>query len=354
MSVSNSTLSRPVPHLPSGEEVNSKRLKEQNSDLGALSIFPFEVHVHIFQYVHNPRAREISTYFRDVMSEVYKRQLHTITIERPSLISKVYKDDPVLRVVGVPDEKQLLDRKKALPILQNLFEDVMEELFPLEESKPTVAEFKLNPRLDIHGLKELESCVQDFNLLKVGPKLGKRAQAFLTSAKIASLPPKLKAFEFRSWLKNLALPVQITKLDLSSLSLTQFPPEITWIKRIKELNLSQNKLKALPPQIGDLTDLENLDLADNKLKSIPSEIGKLVKLTTLSLVGNDLTDLPDEIQNLVDLTDLDLHGNGLSFICQKIKDLQNLNWLDVRKNRIWSLQEKERLRQSFACIQIDK
>lgn len=54
-----------------------------------------------------------------------------------------------------------------------------------------------------------------------------------------------------------------TFLDLSSLELTELPPEIGRLTRLIELDLSNNYLTCLPTEIGNLTSLTKLDLSED-------------------------------------------------------------------------------------------
>jgi Leucine-rich repeat (LRR) protein len=60
-----------------------------------------------------------------------------------------------------------------------------------------------------------------------------------------------------------------------------------------KLDLAGYNLTELPPEIGNLTKLKKLTLGKilrgNKLKTLPPEIGKLCNLTELHLRGNQLT-----------------------------------------------------------------
>lgn len=340
--------------LPAGSEPPAQQPR-QNSIKGAFEILPRPVIVEIFRHTHNIRVREVSKFFKDLMNEVYKTQLLQIDSKRPGMIQSVFENDSVLDISGIlkKGNLNLCDNQRAFGILFNLFEDTLEKLTPLEASKSNVKAFMLNPRFDIHGLQEIESWSQDFNLLKIAYNLGRELQTFLSRDEIVFLPPQLKASIFRDHLRTNARNINIAKLDLSHLSLTEFPLELTWITSLKELDLSENKIRTLPPEIGNLINLENLDLDDNKLRSLPSEIGNLTALNTLSLIYNELSDLPDEVKHLVNLVDLDLNGNKLSFIWEKLKDLPKLESIDLRKNGIWSMEEKQKLKRAFDGILMD-
>ena len=92
-----------------------------------------------------------------------------------------------------------------------------------------------------------------------------------------------------------------TSLDLSSLGLTEVPPEIWQFAVLQRLYLSQNQLTTLPPEIGRLANLQVLNLYSNQLTSVPPEIGQLTNLQVLDLEFNQLTRVPPEIGQLAAL-----------------------------------------------------
>ena len=85
-----------------------------------------------------------------------------------------------------------------------------------------------------------------------------------------------------------------TELDFSMLQLTDLPPQIGQLDKLKLLDLSNNQLAHLPADIGRLTNLEDLDLKDNQLASLPDELYNLDKLRYLDLSENPLP-IPPEI-----------------------------------------------------------
>jgi len=52
--------------------------------------------------------------------------------------------------------------------------------------------------------------------------------------------------------------------------------------------LRGNQLTNLPPEIGSLKRLRLLDVSNNRLRSVPSEIAELQDLSELVLTGNPL------------------------------------------------------------------
>ena len=113
----------------------------------------------------------------------------------------------------------------------------------------------------------------------------------------------------------------LEELDLSGMELTELPPEIGKLSRLKKLILGKydkrkfewigNSLSNLPPEIGQLTNLSSLSLSSNSLSNLPPEIGQLTNLSSLNLRLNSLSNLPPEIGQLTNLEYLDLSSNSL-------------------------------------------
>lgn len=64
-------------------------------------------------------------------------------------------------------------------------------------------------------------------------------------------------------------------LNLSSLGLTELPPELFELTNLRVLWLSDNQLYSLPPQIGALSQLAPLRLNQNRLAALPPRFGAL-------------------------------------------------------------------------------
>lgn len=106
----------------------------------------------------------------------------------------------------------------------------------------------------------------------------------------------------------LVLP-NLKVLDLSSNSLEDIPPPISWsTQQLKELVLADNKVRKLSLDgVEKWAFLERLILSGNNLKQVPKRIGELASLTSLDLSRNTgITHLPDEMGRLTNLWDLQL------------------------------------------------
>ena len=78
-------------------------------------------------------------------------------------------------------------------------------------------------------------------------------------------------------------------LDLSGLNLSEIPPKVFDLVRLRRLNLSSNALTTLRPDIARLTELEELRLVGNQLTALPAELAALRSLKILQVSGNPLT-----------------------------------------------------------------
>ncbi len=155
----------------------------------------------------------------------------------------------------------------------------------------------------------------------------------------------------------------VEELDLSGMGLSELPPEIGKLSKLKKLILGSwkkiasgwisNSLSSLPPKIGQLTNLIYLDLYNNTLNSLPPEIGQLTNLTVLYLNSNALNSLPSEIGQLTNLTVLHLGGNSLSSLPPEIGQLTNLRVLYLGRNSLSSLPPEIRQLSNLTKLYLD-
>jgi hypothetical protein len=121
-------------------------------------------------------------------------------------------------------------------------------------------------------------------------------------------------------------------LDLSSLGLTDIPPELFDLTDLKCVYLNGNKLSKLPSAIAKLSNLEELYIYANKLTTLPESIGALQELTHLDLFDNNLIALPKEISKLDKLRFLDISFNELALLPPELGRLENISTLDFINN----------------------
>jgi Leucine-rich repeat (LRR) protein len=122
-----------------------------------------------------------------------------------------------------------------------------------------------------------------------------------------------------------------TELDLSRKRLTQLPPELLTLRRLKVLYIRNNFLSTLPDELGNLDNLQQLFAQNNRLQKLPASIGQLVKLTNIELYGNELTALVPELFRLVAVRELILAGNRLTELPREVGLMVSLIKLDLKK-----------------------
>ncbi|MEZ4888973.1 MAG: COR domain-containing protein [Chitinophagales bacterium] len=130
-----------------------------------------------------------------------------------------------------------------------------------------------------------------------------------------------------------------TVLHLSSLGLTQLPPELFELRQLKELYIQNNCLTVLSNDICKLTQLQKLDASNNQILLIPKTIAQLTHLTELDLSDNQISSLPREMGQLQHLQRIDLGKNRLTGLPKAIKQLTQLRELYLNSNKLAALHE---------------
>lgn len=153
----------------------------------------------------------------------------------------------------------------------------------------------------------------------------------------------------------------IKRLDLSC-GLTEFPAEIFDLADSLEiLNLSGNALTQLPPDLGRLHKLRVVFCSDNQFITVPEVLGQCPHLTMIGfkanqirtlpaaalpaglrwliLTDNQLQALPDEIGNCTQLQKLMLAGNQLETLPKTMAACTRLELLRIAANRLTQLPE---------------
>ncbi len=126
-------------------------------------------------------------------------------------------------------------------------------------------------------------------------------------------------------------PLQVYKLNLKKLKLSELPEEIYQFKNLNVLELNRNKFKIFPTQIGEFKYLQELYISNNKIEIITKELGNLKHLKRLEANQNGLVSLPPEIKFLKELQFMDLWGNDIGALPREIAELRgNLLEIDMR------------------------
>ncbi len=127
---------------------------------------------------------------------------------------------------------------------------------------------------------------------------------------------------------------ELSKLDLSGLTLTHIPPEVWDFGKLKHLYLNNNKLTGIPEEVGMLSLLETLHVYNNKLNVLHDRLWELVYLVILRLDNNSLDYISEGIAQLTALQRLDLDQNQLTRLPAEIGYLTSLQRLDLDQNQL--------------------
>lgn len=115
----------------------------------------------------------------------------------------------------------------------------------------------------------------------------------------------------------------VTTLLIEDSGLTELPPTIRRLKKLRGMYLAGNRLRRLPDEIGELEELEELNVFENVLEHLPRSIGQLPALRRLSLNDNRLGSIPD-LGALSRLVFIDLSNNPLTALPRGFERLQAL------------------------------
>lgn len=96
---------------------------------------------------------------------------------------------------------------------------------------------------------------------------------------------------------NYVLTNDQNKIDLSNLSLTEFPQKVFEIEGLESINLQNNRLANLPLNIDQFSSLRRLNLANNKLSYLPNTLRNISRnLDEFVIEGNEFN-IPKEISS---------------------------------------------------------
>lgn len=137
--------------------------------------------------------------------------------------------------------------------------------------------------------------------------------------------------EFPAEIFGLAESLEI--LDLSDNPLTDLPPDIGRLKRLRVLFCSQSRITRLPPALGDCPCLGQIGIRGGVLESIPGE-SLPPALRWLTVTDNRLTSLPVELGRRPALEKLLLSGNRLAAVPESLGEAPRLELLRLSANRL--------------------
>jgi len=129
-------------------------------------------------------------------------------------------------------------------------------------------------------------------------------------------------------LKNLkVIQNEIKYLELVNHNITDISNPIIDMVNLLELNLTKNQINIIDNRFDSLTKLTKLNLNSNLLEEFPDSICQLINLTELYLARNKINEINRNIKNLKELKKIDLHKNNISTIPKEIEELIKHNKL---------------------------
>ncbi|MGB0665084.1 MAG: leucine-rich repeat-containing protein kinase family protein [Pontibacterium sp.] len=131
----------------------------------------------------------------------------------------------------------------------------------------------------------------------------------------------------------LSLADSLEILDLSNNQLTEMPPEVAQLKRLKIFFASNNPFETVPAVLGQCESLEMVGFKSNKIKHLPAE-ALPAKLRWLILTNNQLETLPNELGERPRLQKLALAGNQLRELPQTLSQCHQLELIRISANQL--------------------
>jgi hypothetical protein len=155
-------------------------------------------------------------------------------------------------------------------------------------------------------------------------------------------------------LEILSLADSLEVLDLSGNQLSELPPQLVELKKLKIIFASNNLFEHLPEVLGSCAELEMVGFKSNKIKQVaanslpaklrwliltnnqisvlPDALGERPQLQKLALAGNRLTTLPLSMAQCLNLELIRISANQLTTCPEHILDLPKLRWLAFAGN----------------------
>ncbi len=141
------------------------------------------------------------------------------------------------------------------------------------------------------------------------------------------------------------------RLDLSC-ALTELPPEVFELAdSLEVLNLSGNRLSDLPPDLPRLHKLKVLFCSDNRFSRVPEVVGACPSLSMVGFKANQLTELPAAALP-AQLRWLILTDNQLDVLPAALGERPQLQKLALAGNRLRALPESLQQCQSLGLLRI--
>jgi len=127
----------------------------------------------------------------------------------------------------------------------------------------------------------------------------------------------------------------LINLVLRNNQLTEVPPSIARLQKLRFLDVSSNRLTSVPDGVNQCAELTSLNLRGNQLSTLPLlGQGKLGKLSVLDVSNNKLTEFPEDLTclSLAGLSEIYAQNNAISGVPESIKNLHALKVINVENN----------------------
>jgi Leucine-rich repeat (LRR) protein len=159
----------------------------------------------------------------------------------------------------------------------------------------------------------------------------------LASGLFCAAQQDTSSYTYRSLSEALRQPTLVKRLDLSGQALERFPAEVLLFPNLEELRLGRDGISELPPGIGQLKRLRLLDLSGNPIVTLPLEFTQLIALEELYLNDDPSLDLEGDLKLLSQLPRLrilHLDGDGIERLPGCIIELRRLEELYLTNNAL--------------------
>lgn len=140
---------------------------------------------------------------------------------------------------------------------------------------------------------------------------GQRGKVSTFMSRVRGKAPVTASGLFRDIDSALNAVDSVEVLNLRDQNLTQLPPQVASMKRLRVVDLSGNKFTSFPEVLLNIPGLTSIDLSNNQIKTVPVGIGKLDRLTKLILKNTGITTLPAALGACKELSILDVSANPL-------------------------------------------
>ena len=148
----------------------------------------------------------------------------------------------------------------------------------------------------------------------------------------------------------------LTKLDISSCELKEFPLSVVRLRKLQGLNISNNFIHNIPEDISKLNlktfcfggnpldefpafldrfvvDLEEIDLSTSFLEGVPSLIQKSQNMKKFKINDNCVEDLPD-LLSFQNLEKLEIKENPIKHLPDSFQHAYRLKFLDISSTNL--------------------